>query len=67
MRTFSEADTVENLFVDNVVQIGWRYVYAPLLSRHTSEVFVETMLRDALVKLNPEIAAQPERADEVLY
>jgi len=30
-------------------------------------VFIEAYLREALIRLNPEIAAQPERADEVLY
>jgi type I restriction enzyme R subunit len=30
-------------------------------------VLVETHLRDALVRLNPEIAAQPDRADQILY
>jgi type I restriction enzyme R subunit len=30
-------------------------------------VLVESHLREALVRLNPEIAAQPDRADDVLY
>jgi type I restriction enzyme, R subunit len=29
--------------------------------------WLSTYLRDALIKLNPEIAAEPDRADEVLY
>ena len=28
---------------------------------------LKNWLRQALIRLNPEIAAQPERADEVLY
>ena len=32
-----------------------------------NDVFIETYLREALIRLNPEIASQPERADEVLY
>ena len=35
--------------------------------RATSDVLVEPHLRDALIRLNPEIAARPDRADEVLY
>ena len=31
------------------------------------ETLVEPWLRDALIRLNPEIASQPDRADEVLY
>ncbi|TVR13441.1 MAG: type I restriction endonuclease subunit R [Planctomycetota bacterium] len=46
---------------------GWRFVPADALGRQPSDVFVESMLRDALIKLNPEIAANPERADEVIY
>ena len=30
-------------------------------------MLVEDQLREALIRLNPEIAAQPDRADEVLY
>lgn len=37
------------------------------LPRQHSDVLVESMVRDALIRLNPEIKAQPDRADEVLY
>lgn len=46
---------------------GWKFVPAEQLKRQHSDVFVEQMLREALIRLNPEIKAQPERADEVLY
>ena len=47
--------------------IGWRYVAPGEVPRQIQEVLVESWLRDALIRLNPEIAAQPDRADEVLY
>jgi type I restriction enzyme R subunit len=47
--------------------IGWRYVTPGEVPRQIQEVLVESWLRDALIRLNPEIAAQPDRADEVLY
>ena len=47
--------------------IGWRYAAPAEVPRQIQEVLVETWLRDALIRLNPEIAAQPDRADEVLY
>lgn len=47
--------------------IGWRYVAPAEVPRQIHEVLVEPWLRDALIRLNPEIAAQPDRADEVLY
>jgi type I restriction enzyme R subunit len=47
--------------------IGWRYVPPAKVPRQIQEVLVEHWLRDALIRLNPEIAAQADRADEVLY
>lgn len=47
--------------------IGWRYVAPADVPRQIQEVLVERWVREALVRLNPEIAAQPDRADEVLY
>jgi type I restriction enzyme R subunit len=46
---------------------GWRFVSAEELPRQHSDVLVESMVREALIRLNPEIKAQPDRADEVLY
>ena len=65
--TFNEANTVEQIVIDACVSLGWRFVPAPTLPRQPSNVFVESLLRQALIKLNPEIAAQPDRADEVIY
>jgi type I restriction enzyme R subunit len=46
---------------------GWKFIPAELLPRQYSDVFVESMVRDALIRLNPEIKAQPDRADEIIY
>ena len=46
---------------------GWHYVPAAALPRQPQDVFVEAFVREALIRLNPDIAAQPERADEVIY
>lgn len=45
----------------------WIYTPASELQREITEVLIETELKQALIKLNPEIAALPERADEVIY
>lgn len=45
----------------------WQYVPATALPRQPGEVMVEPWVREALMRLNPEIAAQPDRADEVIY
>jgi type I restriction enzyme R subunit len=47
--------------------LGWRRVTAADIPRQAQDVFVEAWLREALIRLNPEIAASPDRADEVLY
>jgi type I restriction enzyme R subunit len=45
----------------------WTYVAGTALPRQPVEVMVEPWVREALIALNPEIAEQPERADEVIY
>ena len=46
----------------------WEYVPAAGLPRQSGDVMVEPWVRDALVRLNPEIAARrPDHADEVIY
>ena len=47
--------------------LGWHYLAPQELSRQPHEVLVEAHLRQALIRLNPQIAAQPDRADDVLY
>ena len=47
--------------------IGWHYAAPADVPRQIQDVLVEPWLREALLRLNPEIAAQPDRADEVLY
>ncbi len=64
---FNESNAVEQMVIDACRGRGWQYVESASLSRQSGEVFVEPMVRDALIRLNPEIAAQPDRADEVLY
>ena len=45
----------------------WVYRSADQIQRGVNEVLVESELKDALVRLNPEIAANPDLADEVIY
>lgn len=51
----------------NLSGLGWHYLAPSNIPRQPHEVLVEDWIRDALVRLNPEIAAVPDRADEVLY
>ena len=47
--------------------IGWRRVASAEIPRTHQDVLIESWVREALIRHNPEIAAQPDRADEVLY
>ena len=42
--------------------LGWHYVSAAQIPRQVQDVFVEQYARQALIRLNPSIAAQPDRA-----
>lgn len=64
---FNEFNSVERLCLHTLQQQGWTHVPGPELPRTTSDVIVWPMLREALIRLNPSIAEQPARADEVLY
>ena len=47
--------------------LGWHFVGPTELPRQSQEALVEPYLRDALIRLNPDIAANPGRVDDVLY
>lgn len=47
--------------------LGWHFVAGKDLPRQLQEVLVEDHVREALIRLNPEIAAEPDRAEDVLY
>lgn len=47
--------------------LGWRFMAQADVPRQPQEVLVERWVREALIRLNPEIASQPDRADDVLY
>ena len=45
----------------------WHYRSPEQLDRSVNEVLLEDELKSALIRLNPEIAEKPERADEVIH
>ncbi len=63
---FTEAD-FEKLVCNVLQKNGWKYIPAEQLPRNYSDVLVEPMVKDALIRLNPAIAEEPSRADEVLH
>ena len=47
--------------------LQWQYKSPAELNRSVNEVLLESELKAALIRLNPEIAAKPELAEEVIY
>lgn len=64
---FNEDNTTEQMIISTLKANGWKYVPAEELPRQYNDVLVEPMVREALIRLNPEIAAEPSRADDVIY
>jgi type I restriction enzyme R subunit len=62
-----QADYLSSPVVTNDLSLRWRFIAPDEIPRQHSDVLVESMVREALIRLNPEIKAQPDRADEVLY
>jgi type I restriction enzyme R subunit len=58
-----------NLFEDDKANYGgqWQYKSAAILNRSVNEVLIEQDLTEALIRLNPEISAKHELAEEVIY
>ncbi|MBU3949085.1 MAG: HsdR family type I site-specific deoxyribonuclease [Proteobacteria bacterium] len=45
----------------------WKYVQPELLPREITEVFLEKELKKSLIRLNPAIKSNPDRAEEVIH
>ena len=55
MSQFNEDNAVEQLFIETLKKNGWKYIPAEQLDRELSDVMVESMVKNALIRLNPEI------------
>lgn len=67
MTQFNEANSVRDFVRDLAKSVDVPFVAGNELPRRTDEVLLEGSVKDALVRLNPEIAAEPGKADEVIY
>lgn len=65
---FTEASTVQAGIVERLSRsdLGWKHTRGKDLDRTVDGVLIEPDLIDALIRLNPSIAAQPDRVEEVL-
>jgi type I restriction enzyme R subunit len=70
---FTEENTTEEMILSSLStpEAGWKYLGRDELKnafgRKTSDVLVDSMVKSALIRLNPEIAKMPSRADEVIF
>lgn len=72
--SFNESNTVEQMILDVLTgrEAGpraelWNYQPPTGVPRKPAEAMVEAWLREALIRLNTEVAEEPDRADEVIY
>jgi len=65
--TFTEANTVRDFVRDLVESEDIPFISGNELPRRTDEVLLEGLVKSALIRLNPEIEADPRLADEVIY
>jgi type I restriction enzyme R subunit len=65
--TFNEQNTVEDYIKDLLISHGWNFVPSSELNRKESDIFLEDLLTEALMKLNPEIKSDVTKVEEVLY
>jgi type I restriction enzyme, R subunit len=64
---FDEANSVRDFVRDALAERDVQFVPAAELPRSTSDVLLSSRVRDALIRLNPEIEEDPERAELVLH
>ena len=71
MTIFNEANTIEKGLLDRLSSSkgdgSWTFIHGSDLPREPNNVLIETWLKEALCRLNHDIANDPEKADEVIY
>lgn len=67
MAQFDEANSVRDFVRDLVSSDDIQFLAGNELPRRTDEVLLEEVVKDSLIRLNPEIDADPTKADEVIY
>lgn len=66
MSGINERNSVQQPIIERLVKLGWTYGPGDMLAREMADVLIESDLTDALAKLNPPVAKDPLRAEEVL-
>lgn len=64
--TLNEAKA-EEMILEACQSAGWKYIVPEVLPRDYGDVLVDSMVKSALIRLNPCIADHPAHADTVIY
>jgi type I restriction enzyme R subunit len=64
---FNEQNTVQQYIINLLKKKGWNYIPPQSIPRKTTDIIIDSYLKEALIKLNPSIKEKPDRADEVIY
>ncbi|WP_347976172.1 type I restriction endonuclease subunit R [Microbacterium sp. ProA8] len=64
---FNEGNSVRDFVRDTIGGWAVQMIHGPNLDRTIDQVLLESRLREALIRLNPEIEEEPSRADEVIH
>jgi len=67
MALFNEANSVRDFIRDLVKSVDVQFVPGNELPRRPDEVLLEGAVKAALIRLNPEIEAEPAKSDEVIH
>ena len=67
MAQFNEANSVRDFVRDLITSPDVQSLPGSQLPRRPDEVLLEGLVTAALIRLNPEIAADPRKADEVVH
>lgn len=66
MSGFTELNSVQEPVLNLLKAAGWRYVRGDRLNRAEEQPLIESEVTAAIIRLNPLVAAEPARADEIL-
>lgn len=66
MAGFSESSTVQAAIVSQLVDLGWAHIPGKNLPRTLDGVIIDDHLAEGAIRLNPMIAENPDRLDEIL-
>lgn len=64
---FNEASTIQAALLEWAEDAGWEHIPGNALPRDEHDVLIDSWVREALIRLNPELADEPDNLDLVLH